>query len=139
MCHHLFTLMSLQTCTTFFLLWKIKEEVPRNVSVFVHTMEDNGNQNGLITNILQNIFFCILQKKLSHIDLELRKDKWQNFYFWVLWFHITLNIKEDVSKNGSVVLVHTFEVLQNIFIRMSKQWHNFTLVIWLTFKVIVTQ
>ncbi len=30
-------------------------------------------ENGLVTNILQNIFFCILQKKVS--------ECWQNFHF----------------------------------------------------------
>lgn len=28
------------------------------------TMEVNGNQNSLVTNIFRNIFFCVLQRKV---------------------------------------------------------------------------
>ncbi len=34
------------------------------------TMEDNGNQNRLVTNIFQDIFLYAPQKKKGHIDLE---------------------------------------------------------------------
>jgi len=30
----------------------------------------NGKINGLVTKIHQNIFFCVLQKKVSHSSLE---------------------------------------------------------------------
>ncbi len=41
-------------------------------------MEINGSQNCLVTNILQNIFFCALQKKVSYTGLEQH-----DFHFWV--------------------------------------------------------
>jgi len=34
------------------------------------TMKVKGKQNWLITNILQNICFCVLQKKEIYIGLE---------------------------------------------------------------------
>ncbi len=37
----------------------------------------NRTQNGLITSFLQNIFFCVLQKKETHTDLEWQ-SKWVN-------------------------------------------------------------
>ncbi len=46
--------------------------------LYIRSLNNVGNQtltsmatvNCLITNILQNIFFCVLQKKDIHIDLE---------------------------------------------------------------------
>ncbi len=61
--------------------WYYSEEHRREMSkCFVHTMDVNDNQNCLVTNILQNIFFCILQKKESHTRNSMRVSKWwQNF------------------------------------------------------------
>ncbi len=39
-------------------------------SFFVHIMEVNSNQSCLATNILQNIFFYVPQKKEIHKGLE---------------------------------------------------------------------
>ncbi len=39
-------------------------------SIFVHTMEVSGTWNHLVTNILQNIFFCVSQKIESHTGLK---------------------------------------------------------------------
>ncbi len=36
--------------------------------IFVHTVEIKGNQNGLVT--FYKIFFCVLQKKVSHTGLK---------------------------------------------------------------------
>ncbi len=47
-------------------------------------MEVIENQNSLLTNIIQNIFFCVPQKKLLQIWTDMRVSKWwQNFHFWV--------------------------------------------------------
>ncbi len=51
--------MSFQNLMTYFLLWNRKEDIL--INVFVHTME--GILNSLVTNILQNIFFYVQQKK----------------------------------------------------------------------------
>ncbi len=61
--------------------WYYSVEHRREMSkCFVHTMDVNDNQNCLVTNILQNIFFCILQKKESHTRNSMRVSKWwQNF------------------------------------------------------------
>ncbi len=37
---------------------------------FVHAVEVCGNQNCMVPNILQNVFFCILQNKEIHAGLE---------------------------------------------------------------------
>ncbi len=39
--------------------------------------------NYLFTNILQSIFFCVQQKKETHVDVErfLRVSKWWQFLF----------------------------------------------------------
>lgn len=39
------------------------------------TMEVNGNQNGLVTNILQKTVFCVPQRKVSHESLEQHDDE----------------------------------------------------------------
>ncbi len=78
--------MSLQTCLHFFLLWNTKEDVLKSVgkqtvldpidfySIFTHTMELNGTQIHLATNILQNNLFCIPQKKLCHTGLKMMTE-----------------------------------------------------------------
>ncbi len=33
-------------------------------------MEVNGNQSNCVTNILQILLFCVLQKKRNHVGLE---------------------------------------------------------------------
>ncbi len=38
-------------------------------------MEFYVNYNGLVSNILQNIFFCVPQKKVSHTGLEQREGE----------------------------------------------------------------
>ncbi len=37
---------------------------------FIHAMEVNGNPNGLLANILQNICFYVPQNKENHSGLE---------------------------------------------------------------------
>ncbi len=53
-----------------------------------NTMEVNGNRKCLVTNILQNIFYYVLQKKKKTViqgwGWDLRVSKWwQNWHFWV--------------------------------------------------------
>jgi len=71
--------MSFQTCVIFFFLWKTKEDNLRNVpDLFVPYNEVNGKvncQNGLVTNILQNIYFCVLQKKIIQVWNDIRVSK----------------------------------------------------------------
>ncbi len=84
-CHYLLSLMSsFQTCMTDWLLWNTKEGILKNIGnqidlvpIDFYYMDKqfnviNGNQNSLVTNILQNIFFCVLHKKESHTGLERR-------------------------------------------------------------------
>ncbi len=65
---NLLTFMSFQTCMTFFpLFWNTKEYIEKNnvfgtidfQSMIKILMEVNGTQNCLVSNILQNIFFCV--------------------------------------------------------------------------------
>ncbi len=35
------------------------------IEMFDHTTEINGNRNRLVTNIIQNIFFYVVQRKKS--------------------------------------------------------------------------
>ncbi len=58
---HLLTFMSFQT-KTFFILWKIKDDVLKNVCVFfISTMKVNGVQCCLDLNNLKNTLFCVLK------------------------------------------------------------------------------
>ncbi len=73
---------SFQTCMTDWLLWNTKEGILKNIGnqidlvpIDFYYMDKkfnviNGNKNSLVTNILQNIFFCVLHKKESHTGLE---------------------------------------------------------------------
>ncbi len=45
-------------------------------TVWYHRMDVNGNQNCLVTSILQNSFFIVPQKKQSHITLERHEWVW---------------------------------------------------------------
>lgn len=61
---HLLTLMSSQTCMTFFLLWNPKEDTLKNVLVFfVHTLKVSGVQgcfgHPTFTAWTKNLFFRI--------------------------------------------------------------------------------
>ncbi len=54
----------------FYFMWNIKEDILKNVgvqtvSVFCkkNTMEVNRNRSCLVTNILQNILYCLPKKK----------------------------------------------------------------------------
>ncbi len=72
---YLLTLVLFQTCMTLFFcgtqnIYILKNAGNQTVSVPIefhyilnHTVEINGNRNCLVSNILQNIFFCIPQKK----------------------------------------------------------------------------
>ncbi len=57
--------MSVQTCMADFLLWNMKVDVLRSFE----TLELNGHQKCLVSNILQNIF-CVPQNKENLICLE---------------------------------------------------------------------
>lgn len=57
--------MSFPTCMTFFLLWKMKEDILKSLFVpFVYTMKVNGVQNNTRTHPY------VPQKKESHTCLE---------------------------------------------------------------------
>jgi len=67
-CHHLLTLVWFQTCVSSFLLLNTKEDILKSISklttpIDFHTRKKIGAVNFLVTNILQNIFFCVQQKK----------------------------------------------------------------------------
>ncbi len=57
---HLFTLI------LFFILWNTKQDFEELTSIvfFVYILKVNGNWNGLVSNILQNIFLRVPQKKV---------------------------------------------------------------------------
>ncbi len=52
---HLLTLMSIQTCMTFFLLWNTKEDILKK-KMLVHTIEINGHQNSSETFRIYSMF-----------------------------------------------------------------------------------
>ncbi len=60
-------ILTLKHSNTFFLLWNINEDILRNVSFFVSGSQ--WQQNSLVSNILQNIFFCVPHKKVLHTGL----------------------------------------------------------------------
>ncbi len=49
-----------------------------------HTMEVNGFQCCLNSDVPQNILFCVLQKKVSHTGLEQHKGVYP-FKFEIAW------------------------------------------------------
>ncbi len=58
-----------------------------------YTLEGNGHQIDLVTNILQNIFVCVLQ---SHTG-----KCWQNFHFWVnypFFFYINRHFNPSLKS-----------------------------------------
>jgi len=79
-CHHLLTLKLFQSCMNIFLLLlNTKEDILKNVSNQTltsivgekkKTMEQQGPINCLLTDILQNIFSCVQQKKETHTGLK---------------------------------------------------------------------
>lgn len=77
-CHHFLTLVSSQTCMTYFLLWNTKEDF------FAHA-------KSVGSSVLQNIIFCVPQKNR---DMRMRKlwHQWHQtsvsmgfFKVWSLW------------------------------------------------------
>ncbi len=88
-CHHLLTLMLFQNWMSFFLqkkiFWRMLVTKQLTEAINFHNMEINtvgvnGYVNFLVTNILQNIFFCVLQ-----VWNNSRVSKWwQGFnFFWM--------------------------------------------------------
>jgi len=68
--------MLFQTCMSFFLLLNTKEDI-LNYNQTVDGLQwkkilwkSMGSINCLVTNGLQNIFFCVQQKKETHTGLE---------------------------------------------------------------------
>ncbi len=45
------------------------------VAIALHSNNDTMEVNCLITNILQNIFFCVQQKKETHTGLKRHKGE----------------------------------------------------------------
>ncbi len=96
-----------------------------------NTMEVNGNRKCLVTNILQNIFYYVLQKKKKTViqgwGWDLRVSKWwQNWHFWVdypfktyWWFQAQkcsrkiLKMKKNVSCNPRTALSSFLKHVKN--------------------------
>ncbi len=65
--------MKMKFCHHLLLLWNIIEDILSNVGnqtvlvpynvLIIHTVENNGNQNFLLTSIIQNIFYYVSQRK----------------------------------------------------------------------------
>ncbi len=66
-------------------------------------MEIEGNQNCLVTNILQNIYFCVA-KKVIQVWNNMRMSKWwQNVIFW---WNIPLNQpKKQTAKDHKMTFL----------------------------------
>lgn len=57
----------------------------------------NGYRRSLATHILQNMIFCVQQKKEKHTGLERHEGGYklqQHFHFWLV-----LSFKEPFRKN----------------------------------------
>lgn len=58
------------------------------LSDWFHTMEDDGSQCFLVTKACQDIFFCVVQKKVLPIWNGIRVKKWRkifHFSFQYIW------------------------------------------------------
>jgi len=75
------SLKLLQTCMSFFLLMNTNEDILKNVGkktvdcIEFHSKTRQWTVNCLVTNILQNIFFCVHQKKETQTDLKQLEDE----------------------------------------------------------------
>lgn len=79
--HHLLTLISLQTCLTFYLLWNIKRYFDKCLFFPIHFCPYSGGQwsSKLGTNALQNIF-C-RRKSIIQVWTWVNDDR---IFIWVL-------------------------------------------------------
>ncbi len=50
-------------------------------SIEIHTMDSMATVSCLVTNILQNIFFCVWEKKETHTGLEQHDGVWMMIKF----------------------------------------------------------
>ncbi len=72
---------------TLLLLWNIKGDILRNVLVFGDQV--NGHQNRLVINILQNVFFCVLQKNNIWVSDLTKKEVKFTFLFYLVCVYFT--------------------------------------------------
>lgn len=75
--HHLLTLISLQTCLTFYLLWNIERFW--QMSVFSHTFLSIQQRSMVIKTGYKCSSEYLLRKKVHHTGLDMSK-RWQNFH-----------------------------------------------------------
>ncbi len=84
--HHLLTLMSFQTCTSFFLMLNIKEDILMNAGIQtvdgphwlpLYFFPNYRSQWGLTTLIFQNSFVFNIRKKLIQVWNDMKVSKWQ--------------------------------------------------------------
>ncbi len=69
-------------------MWNIKKDMKNvgNRTVLV-PIDFFGNQNCMVTNVLENMLFYVLQRKKMHSGLEQ-----QNFHFWVNYAYNICNL-----------------------------------------------
>jgi len=88
-CHHLLTLKLFQTCVHFFIqktdiirkkifgrmsvIKKLMDPIDFHCIFFFLLWKSMGSINGLVTDILPNIFLCVQQKDETHTHLRLMK------------------------------------------------------------------
>ncbi len=58
-------------------MWVTKQLTAAIDLFFPHTWRSIGTNNCLVTNILQNVFFCVQQKREIHMGLERHEGKSQ--------------------------------------------------------------
>ncbi len=85
-----FNLMFIQNCVTFFLLWKIKEDVWQNVQTVFNTMKANGEWHYQAPKMTKPIKGCYIQILLEPNNKERSRPKFrQVFICWKCSPHTT--------------------------------------------------
>ncbi len=70
--------------------------------------------NCLIASILQNILFCVQQKKETHTGLEWH-EQWQYFYFWVNYLFKKYLVKKPSKAHHTGLECHEVAYLMTQF------------------------
>ncbi len=93
-------------------------------------MEVNRTRNHLVTNILQNAFFCVPQKKVVQVCNDLRDSKWgQSFHFWWTMPCTYVLIFWQLSKR--FLKVHSVNFHMLCWLKQQSSWNLVFLAVWI--------
>ncbi len=93
-------------------------------------MEVNRTRNHLVTNILQNEFFCVPQKKVVQVCNDLRDSKWgQSFHFW--WTMPCTYVLIFWLLSERFLKVHSVNFHMLCWLKQQSSWNLVFLAVWI--------